>query len=334
MSQPRILVSGATGFVGSHLLPLLLEEGLRVTALVRPESDISRLPAGVGHAPCSLLTGEGLTEALRGHDVLIHLAALLFGCHWQDYLRANVTAAQTVCRALEALGDDGPSRVVLISSQAATVPDSSANGSPDDAVPHPVSAYGWSKLMVERTFQSMFRGSLVILRPPIIYGSGDRGLLPVFRGVQHGFAVSPGWGREFPVSCAHADDVAQAICCAMKDGAHGVYHISDGERHTMDTFCLAIGQALGRSRTRVFHIPMPVMAVSSAVTTFAFALAGKVVRLRRAPNWNFDKYREAREDGWVCDSSRLSRELGFRPRMNLALGMRESVEGYRKLGWL
>ncbi len=355
----RVLLTGGTGFVGRHLLPQLLEAGAQVTCLTRSSSHIAHLPQGVAVAQADLASGRGLAEALEGQDMVIHMAALLFGLGWQDYLRANARAARSLADAVMQAdraahtgkndGRKGIRRFVLVSSLAATGPCGTAPGVEDDAPPSPVSAYGWSKMLTEQILGRALGDRLVTLRPPIIYGSGDKGLLPVFKGVMSGLAVSPGAGREFPVSAVHARDMGQAVICACRAEATGVYHLSDGQEHTMSGFCRAMGAAVDKAlereprRVRVIRMPLPVMALtaglSSAFGIMADALLARLParfggRLRRAPNWNMDKYREARQAGWLCNSSRIRRELGFTPCMSLEAGMKEAVEGYRREGWL
>ena len=352
----RILLTGGTGFVGRHLLPQLLEAGAHVTCLTRASSRTGGLPQNVAVAQADLASGRGLAEALAGQDMVIHMAALLFGLGWQDYLRANARAAASLAEAIRqsdqaaaARGQSGIQRLVLVSSQAASGPCGTAPGVSDTALPAPVSAYGWSKVLTEQILGRVLGDRMVTLRPPIIYGSGDKGLLPVFKGVMRGVAVSPGFGREFSVSAIHARDMGQAVLCACRPEAQGVYHVSDGQTHTMSEFCRGMGAAIDAALTRqprkvrVIHMPLPVMALtaalSSAFGTTADALLSHLPaafggRLNRAPNWNLDKYREARQVGWLCDGSRIGRELGFTPCMSLEAGMAEAVEGYRREGWL
>lgn len=347
LSGKKVLVTGGTGFVGRHLLPRLLAAGAHVTCLTRAASRTGHLPADVAVARADLHTGEGLAEALAGQDVVIHMAALLFGLGWQDYLRANALAARSLAVALAGVeaaaqgsGKGLPARFVLVSSLAATGPSDCPPGVADNAVPAPVSAYGWSKLLVEQILGRALGDRLVTLRPPIIYGSGDKGLLPVFKGAARGFAVSPGAFRDFPVSAVHARDMAQAVLLCCKDTARGVYHINDGGLYSMAHFCRVMGAALGRPRLRVIHLPLPLMAVTAGLASSGGLLWARLSRClpsrapQRAPNWNLDKYREARQAGWLCDAARIRRELGYDPRVSLAEGMAEAVEGYRREGWL
>ncbi|MBQ3060646.1 MAG: NAD(P)-dependent oxidoreductase [Desulfovibrio sp.] len=342
LAGQRVLVTGGTGFVGRHLLPCLLEAGAEVTCLVRPSSRLDRLPPGTAAVTADLNSGQGLHAALDGQDIFIHMAALLFGLSWQDYLRANARAAHQLATAMAditAAGGQTPRRTVLVSSLAAAGPSACPPGRASGTVPEPVSAYGWSKLLVEQILSRALGDRLVIVRPPIIYGSGDQGLLPVFQGAARGLAVSPGLWRDFPVSAAHVRDVAQAIILCAKPDASGIYYCSDGQVHTMAAFCRAMGTAMGH-KVRVLHLPLALLAVTAALSSAAGILHAAGLRLltgrrpRRAPNWNLDKYREARQTGWLCDDMRLRQELGYVPQMDLASGMAEAVNGYRQEGLL
>lgn len=319
----KICLTGATGFLGSHLLPILEQAGAEITCIVRKSSNIKNIHHRIAYA--NLASGEGLREALKGQDILIHMAAMLFGYAYQDYLAGNATAARQIGLAAGDL-----ERVIHVSSLAAAGPSATAPGVAETDIPGPVSAYGWSKLMSESILCNFFGERLVILRPPIIYGSGDRGLLPVFRGVKRGFAAVPGWS--FPVSVIHVDDAARAILCCTEEKARGIYHASDGAPLEMADFYRAIGKALGRDKLTIVNIPLPIMGLSAAIS----GLAGQIGKFfgRRPPNWNPDKYREARAGGWLANDSKIVKEIGFKPQMALADGMKEAVGGYRNQGLL
>ncbi len=320
----RVFVTGGTGFVGRHLLPRLVEAGAEVSCLVRPTSRRDMLPADVRPVQADLHSGEGLSAALAGQDMCVHMAALLFGTSWQEYLRANILAARILGRSI---AQSDVQRCLLLSSLAAAGPSGHAPGKTEAEPPAPVSAYGWSKLVGEEAMGRLLGERLVIVRPPIIYGSGDKGLLPCFQGAARGLAVTPGLLREFPVSVVHVHDVAQAICRALSPEARGTYHINDGAEHTMTSFSRAMGKALGRN-VRVAHLPLPLMAVTAAISGFFGRWA------KRPPSWNYDKYRESSAVGWLCDCSRIRQDLAYVPHVSLESGMAEAVEGYRREGWL
>lgn len=331
----NVLVTGGTGFLGRHLLPLLLAAGAGVTCLVRASSRRDGLPPGVRTREADLTCGKGLAEALRGQDMLIHMAALLFGLGWQDYLRANSAAARHLAEALDTLRREGGPlpRVVLVSSLAASGPCAVPPGRGDDSPGAPVSAYGWSKLLVEQILGRAAGERLVTLRPPIIYGSGDRGLLPVFRGLSRGVAALPGWKREFPVSVIHARDAARALLLLCREDAHGVYHVNDGGVYSMRAFYEGMARALGR-RAHLIPVPVPVLGLTACAAGL-WGMACRLVRPGgRAPNWNLDKYREARHEGWLCDAARIHHELGYVPTVSLEQGLAEAVTGYRAEGLL
>lgn len=327
----RVLLTGGTGFVGSRVVPMLLRAGARVTLLCRATSDTSRMPAEVRVIRADLMRGLGLDAALGDCDIFIHMAALLFGLGWQDYLRANCGAAQSIAAACGRLGDRGPSRVVLVSSLAGAGPCADLPGRREDEPCRPVSGYGWSKFLTENILRSALGDRLVVLRPPIIYGSGDRGMLPVYKGLAKGLGVTPGLGRRFPVSVLHVDDMAQAVALACLEKASGVYHLSDGHPVTMARFYRKAAEALGR-KARVISLPLWIMGLTAALSTAAANLS-RPFRIPggRAPSWNLDKFRESSQEGWLACSERIERELGFVPAVSLEQGLAETIENDRAL---
>ncbi len=331
----KILLTGATGFVGSHVLralaPMAEAGKVELSAVVRASSRRDSLPPYVKIFQADLASGIGLAEALRDQHMVVHMAALLFGARWQDYL-ANVQAASLLGQAIAKEQEHGAlERVVLVSSLAASGPSAMAPGAGDDVLPRPISAYGWSKYLSEEALGRHCGQSLVVLRPPIIYGPEDKGFFPYFLMAKKGLVVSPGFGRDFPVSIAHVQDVVQAIMCTLKPEAHGVYHCDDGQGSTIQEVGELIAELMDK-KAFCLQMPLAIMSVTSWLST-AWGMIAQRFGIR-APSWNRDKYREARVEGWLCHSERLQTELGFKPQFALRQGLEQTIAAYKQAGWL
>lgn len=340
IGNAKIAVTGGSGFLGRHLLRQLNEYGTDISCLARPGSNLMHIPKDSHIVTGDCSNGEGLAKLADGKDILIHMASLLFGSSWNDYLHANVQASQNLAQAITSLPPENrPQKLIFVSSLAAVGPCGNLPGINEQTNPSPVSAYGWSKLLCEKIFQAAGLKNLVILRPPIIYGSGDKGLLPMFKSAALGLGISPGFGRRFPVSIIHAYDAARAIILACGDKASGIYHLDDGRPTDMDAFCQAMGVAMGKKSVHVTHLPLAIMGLTAAC---ASALANALCRLSKyaglksmkAPHWNLDKFREAKQIGWLADATRIRNELGFEAKVDIQSGMEEAVAGYRKEGLL
>lgn len=333
-----ILVTGASGFLGSHFLPMLLASGAHARCLTRSREAAARLPAQAEPVFGDCANFEQLRAAAANCDMLVHMAGLLFGSGWKDYLQANTIAAANVARLAPRL-----EKIVFISSLAAAGPAAASPGKDELSEAQPVSAYGWSKLMSEKTLEAGMAhapdAALVILRPPIIYGSNDRALLPMFKSCRNGIGLSPGPGK-FPVSIIHAQDAGRAILLALQsESARGIYHLSDGGEYAMADICQAMGKALGRPGIRVLKPPLAIMGCAAGLASATGFLHARIRKwvgrpAPKPPMFNLDKWREASQPGWLANNSRARQELGFTPAVGLAEGMAEAVAGYKKAGLL
>jgi len=320
-----ILVTGGTGFIGRHLVARLVAQGRAVRCLVRRSSPIAGLPrAGLELAYGDLVSGEGLAEALRGVDTVIHLAGVTKARTASGYYAGNARATANLVRAA---GDVG--WFVHVSSMAAAGP--SAAGCPlvEDAAPHPVSHYGRSKLAAEEALrESPLWERAAIVRPPVVYGPGDKDVFQVIRTAARGWMLQIG-KAERRFSHVYVEDLAEGLLAAADRRETGgrIWYVAHRDPVSWNEFGAAVGRLLGRS-VRTLTIPEK--------AAFAAGLCAEwFSRLSRTPGiLSRDKVAEACCPGWVCDSSRACRELGFCASTGLEEGLRRALAWYREAGWL
>jgi nucleoside-diphosphate-sugar epimerase len=321
----RALVTGATGFVGSHLVDALRCRGDEVTALVRTPAKAAVLAdSGVRQAGGDLSDRRALEGAASGQDVVFHVAGLIAARSEAEFLEVNRDGTANV---LGAAARAGVGRFVFFSSLAAAGPSAPGRPLTGNEVGRPVTAYGRSKLAGE----AVVRGGTLpwtILRPPIVYGPRDREILKVFRAARLGIAPVFGDGTQ-ELSAIYATDLAQAaVASAIAERAVGqTYYPSHPQSFTSAAFVRAVGAALGR---RVMVVPVP-----GPVGRVALSLVGGVARLAgRATILTADKANEFFEPAWTADPTACMRDTGWAPEIDLERGLAETGRWYRSAGWI
>jgi nucleoside-diphosphate-sugar epimerase len=321
----KTLVTGATGFVGSHLVEALQRSGAEVTVLARSASKAAVLEAiGVRVVPGDLHDSAALENAARGQDVIYHVAGVVAARSEAEFLRANRDGTQNVTAAAER---SGKPRFVLVSSLAAGGP--ALKGAPLSGrePPRPVTAYGRSKLAAEQVVSSSnLRWSIV--RPPIVYGPRDREVLKIFRIARLGIAPVFGDGSQ-ELSAVHATDLAKALIAAgtSESTVGGTYNACHPEVFTSGELGRAIGAAMGRSVGTV-RIPALLGRALLSVTETSARIA------RKATILTTDKAHEFFQPAWTGDPTPLTRDSGWRAAYDLRTGLADTYEWYRKAGWL
>lgn len=261
---------------------------------------------------------------VEGRDLVFHVAGAVGARSPEEFLRVNRDGAARVARAaLHA----GVRRFVLVSSQAVTGPSRPGEALGESSVPGPLTAYGRSKLAGEEAVRET-GVPLSIVRPPAVYGPGDRAFLPLFRFAARGVVPLLGGGGQ-ELTLVHVRDLARALL-AVADGPATLgrtYHVGNATPVTQRELAVAIGRAVGRE---VRCVPLPGFVVRPALCA-----AGLAARMRgRAPLLDADKSRELLASGWVCSSEALARDAGWRAEIPLADGLAETVRSYREAGWL
>jgi nucleoside-diphosphate-sugar epimerase len=325
----KALVTGATGFVGSHLVGALLDAGHEVTALVRSRARAERLlrPGAKVHLVLGdLANPRALAEATRDQDVIVHAAALTGAVNEAEFLAANREGTRNL---VEAAAAGGAPHVVLISSAAAGGP--SRPGVPRtgrEEVDAPLTAYGRSKLASEMVLRE---ASLpwTILRPPTVYGPGDTtNFLAVFRAAKRlGIAPVFGDGSQ-QLSLVHARDLASAAIAAMSPEARStIWYVNHPEVLTSRELVRAIGQEVGR--------PLRVVPLPHAMTRAALAVTGAWARaLRTRSILRPDKAHEFAAPAWTGDPAPFTAATGWEAEFDHRRGLADTAAWYRAQGLL
>jgi nucleoside-diphosphate-sugar epimerase len=322
------LVTGGHGFLGSHLVELLLERRFSVRCLLRPER-----AAGVfGDLPVEVRRGdlrrsEGLEEAVAGVDYVFHVAALTAARSPAHFRSVNVHGTR---RLAEAVGRAAPGcrRFVYVSSQAASGPSFDGRPIREDRAPWPVSDYGRSKLAGERVLEpALGRVPATTVRPPAIYGPRDEGILPFFQLASMGFAAGlEGRGRRF--NLLHARDVAEGILAAATAAVARteVYFLVDADGgYDHGKLAAALGRAFGR-RLRRLPVPDLLLELAGVLTDEIALFTGGVPILGR------QKARELLTRWWLGSPERAERDLGWSARIPLAEGLADTARWYAERG--
>jgi nucleoside-diphosphate-sugar epimerase len=321
----RALVTGATGFIGSHLAEALHRRGDEVTALARSAGKAAALaPLGVRVVAGDLHDRAALQRAVEGQELVYHVAGVVAARGEADFMAANRDGTRNVVEAAERAG---VARLVFVSSMAAAGPTIKGRPLSGDERPRPVTAYGRSKLAAEAVVTSS-RLAWSIVRPPMVYGPRDREVLKVFRLARLGLAPVLGDGTQ-ELSAVHGADLADALIAAgaSRAAVGRAYYACHPEVFTGTELARAVGRTMGKSPA-VIRVPALIGRGVLMVTEGAARLAGRTTIL------TVDKANEFFQPAWTGDPEPLTRDTGWRAAHDLRAGLEETYHWYRRAGWL
>ncbi|WP_438005510.1 NAD(P)-dependent oxidoreductase [Sorangium sp. So ce321] len=331
----RVLVTGASGFLGSHVTEQLVQKGHSVVALVRRSSSTKFLSSlrGVELAYGAIEDAESVRRAVvdaPGVDAIVHSAGLVKARDEAEFFRVNVGGTRNMLDAAKAARPTTMKRFVFVSSLAAVGPSHDGRPVAADARPAPVTRYGRSKLEAERLVLAEKDAlPVVVLRPPMIYGPRDQESFAFFQSVARRFLPMLGDGKN-TLSVIYAADAAAACIRALESDVPSgrAYFIDDGRVYVWRDMLADVEAAIGaRAFVRV-GVPFPLVRGAALASEGMSRLTGKPVMLTR------DKLNELAASHWVCDSAEARRELGWEPQVSWAEGTRRAVAWYREHGWL
>jgi nucleoside-diphosphate-sugar epimerase len=332
-----VAVTGASGFLGSHVCDLLAARGIGVRAAHRQTSSLRWLKDRPFERVVVAMDDPGSLDALlAGCRGVVHCAGVVMA-DAATYQHVNVDGTAALLEAARRGGT--VEAFVLISSLAAGGPAGLDNPRDESMPDAPVSGYGQSKLAAEALLAGEWPFRTASLRPPSLYGPRDREFLPLLRGAARGWTAR--FGRTLQgLSLVDGRDAASAAVALLEHpDARGVYHLDDGPGpdgprdpgrrwnwgYDWDEL-LAVLRGL-------FHDPVRRVTVPLWAVRLARGLAPPSVR-RSSPLLHPDRAGDLDQPGWVCTAARLRGEVGWQPAHDLASGLRDTLAFYRRRGWL
>jgi dihydroflavonol-4-reductase len=324
----KALVTGGTGFIGSHLVEALLARGFEVRCLVRDPVK----PGWLEGLDVELVKGDcnepGSLAGITGDvDYVFHAAGVTKAAKGALYYKVNGEGTKNMAEA--AAGEAKKlKKFVYVSSQAASGPSRRGFPRKEDDPSEPVSDYGRSKLLGERYALAVSdRIDLAIVRPTSVYGPRDKDIYTFFKMVSRGFKTA--FRNERLISVCYVDDLVEGIllAAACKARSGEAFFIADSKPYDWDEMGEAIEQAL-KVKARRIVVPIPALSVVALFSEAAGWLSGRPALLNR------QKMAEIRQRYWVVDVRKAEAVLGFRARYDFSAGAKLTAEWYRRHGWI
>ncbi|OGU65951.1 MAG: nucleoside-diphosphate sugar epimerase [Stygiobacter sp. RIFOXYC12_FULL_38_8] len=323
------VVTGASGFVGSHLVDKLLAEGHHVKCILRSSSSRKWLEGKpVEIVNCGLFDKTALKEVLKGADYIYHVAGVVKAKTEEEYFKGNVESTKTL---LDVAAEVNPNlkRFVVVSSQTACGP--SFNGKPcsEETQEHPITTYGRSKFAQEALAKSYFdKLPITIVRPPAVFGERDTEVYLIFKTYKAGLMTLIGFDDK-KLNLIHVADLVRGIYDAsISPNTIGQkYFVASEELYTWPQVGDAIAKALGK-RALTLRLPHSLVYSVAAIAQFFAMFSSK------AATFNLEKARDFVQPGWTCDVSKAKKDFGFTQKVSLEEGIKRSIDWYKEMKWL
>ena len=338
----KILITGASGFIGSFIVEEALRQGLETWAAVRKSSSKAFLQDERIHfIELNLSSEEALKEQLQGHafDYVVHAAGVTKCLHKEDFRRINTEGTMNLVRAIMELKMP-IKRFVYISSlsiMGAIREQQPYTEIQENDTAQPNTAYGKSKLEAEEWLSRLNKElgarneellPYVILRPTGVYGPRERDYFMMFKSIKAHTDFAVGYQQQ-DITFVYVTDVVQAVFLALEKGKTGRrYFLSDGAVYQSSTFSNLIRKELGNPWWIRITAPIWLLRIITFCGEYFGRMTGKVTAL------NNDKYNIMRQRNWRCDITPAREELGYEPKVQLEEGVKRSVKWYQENGWL
>lgn len=335
--KEKLFITGASGFIGYHLVAAALEAGMEVHAAVRQSSDLSFLkklnadPADLVYVNADFSSRDKLTKLLEdgGYAYIIHAAGVTKAKTAAAYNLVNAEYSLNLAQAAVS-ADILLKRFVFLSSLAALGPAAYNAAQPitEETLPVPVTDYGRSKLLAEQYLKEVNGLPLSIIRPTAVYGPGEKDLFVLFKTLSKGLDAYIGKGPQ-KLSFVYVTDLVTATMAALRETEKEitVYNISDGQAY--DRYALA-DQFRAISGKQIFRAHLPLLLVETIARFLDLVYANSST----TPVLNQEKLKELTAPNWICSIDAARSRLHYQPQYNLHRGLAETLTWYKENKWL
>jgi nucleoside-diphosphate-sugar epimerase len=328
-TQEIAVVTGANGFVGSHLVDNLIEKGFKVRCIVRKSSDLKWLDGkNIELFNCGLFDKEGLKKAFKEANYVFHVAGVVKSKTREGYFKGNVETTRILLEvALE--NTSTIKRFLLVSSGTVTGP--SLDGKPltEKSECNPITTYGKSKLEGEKTVLSYKdRLPITICRAPAVYGERDTEIFIYFQTFNKGLTTTIGFNKK-ELSLIHAADLVEGfyLAATSKKAIGEIYFVSSEQYYTWQEINSVTSKVLNK-KPIIIKVPHFIVYTISAFAQF-FAIFSK-----KPATLNIEKAKDITQQFWIFDTSKAVKELGYRQKISLEEGIKRTCNWYKEMKWI
>ncbi len=324
----RVLITGASGFVGGFIVEEILKHNFEVYAGVRKTSNRKYLShPDIRFVEMDFADKEALKNLLQKvprFDYVVHAAGIIKTCDNNNFDTVNYHYTKNLTEALAETGKI-PDKFLYISSLAAVGPGDENSLKPvalsDE--PHPVTFYGKSKLKTEQLIQSLENFPYLILRPTGVYGPREKDYYLAYKSIRQNIETYIG-SKEQHLTFLHVADLARLVVTALKSEiVRKTYFVTDLQHYTAEQFNALIRKILNK-KALVIVFPKFFVRMVVTVNERISCLFGKPVTL------NSDKYKELICKNWLCEADEIVKDFGFRPQYDLEKGLRQTINWFKK----